>query len=144
MQLPEQSPLIQKAMHSEVSSSSELDLTSVDPDTEVRFPITLPASSSFPSLHLVGLGVRKVSFLRVKVYSAGFYFEEGQIKGLHHVPGWHVSPRPLARRLHDGSQVQRKIEADALYRTIRLNTSSLHLLNIPLTHWTLHNSLARR
>ncbi|ORX38909.1 chalcone-flavanone isomerase-domain-containing protein [Kockovaella imperatae] len=61
----------------------------VDPDTEVRFPVSFIPTSPCPPLHLVGLGVRKVSFLRVKVYSAGFYIEESRIKNLHHVPGWH-------------------------------------------------------
>jgi hypothetical protein len=41
---------------------------------------------------LVGLGVRTVSFLSVRVYSAGFYIEEPNVKSLHHIPGWHVSP----------------------------------------------------
>jgi hypothetical protein len=48
----------------------------VDPSTSLPFPISLsppslPASS--PALALVGLGVRTVSFLKVKVYSVGFY-----------------------------------------------------------------------
>ena len=63
----------------------------VDPDTEVQFPISFTPTTSTPPLHFVGLGVRKVSFLRVKVYSAAFYVEESVIKRLHHAPGWHVS-----------------------------------------------------
>ena len=36
----------------------------------------------------MGLGVRKVSFLRVKVYSAGFYVEESALGRLGTFPGW--------------------------------------------------------
>jgi hypothetical protein len=56
----------------------ELFHLSVDPATTLAFPLNLaPKSLSF-SLALVGLGVRTVSFLRVKVYSAGFYVPEGK------------------------------------------------------------------
>ncbi|WWC64182.1 uncharacterized protein I303_106790 [Kwoniella dejecticola CBS 10117] len=64
----------------------------VDPDTNIQFPLDLSPSLSTPSpgLSLVGLGVRKVSFLRVKVYSAGFYLDEAIMKDLHNVEGWHT------------------------------------------------------
>ncbi|KAH8835429.1 chalcone isomerase [Flagelloscypha sp. PMI_526] len=47
----------------------------VDPDTSIAFPetITVPAKIAYPPLTLLGVGVRTVSFLRVKVYSIGFY-----------------------------------------------------------------------
>ncbi|WVR09188.1 hypothetical protein IAU60_006250 [Kwoniella sp. DSM 27419] len=63
----------------------------VDEDTSIPFPLDLsPAlTTSTPATVLVGLGVRKVSFLRVKVYSAGFYIEEETAKKLHQVEGWH-------------------------------------------------------
>ncbi|KAK6904568.1 hypothetical protein I203_105384 [Kwoniella mangroviensis CBS 8507] len=63
----------------------------VDPDTNIQFPLDLSPTLSTPSpiLSLVGLGVRKVSFLRVKVYSAGFYLDELAIKELHNIKGWH-------------------------------------------------------
>ncbi|WVQ93354.1 hypothetical protein IAU59_000422 [Kwoniella sp. CBS 9459] len=63
----------------------------VDSDTSLEFPLELSSSlaTPSPSLSLVGLGVRKVSFLRVKVYSAGFYLDEQATKDLHHVTGWH-------------------------------------------------------
>lgn len=57
-------------------------LISVDPDTQIPFPLRLG------NLNLVGLGVRKVSFLRVKVYSVGFYLEDVD---MNEVPGWGVS-----------------------------------------------------
>jgi hypothetical protein len=48
---------------------------SVDPDTSIAFPATLriPSKSPLPKFTLVGLGVRKVSFLGIKVYSIGLY-----------------------------------------------------------------------
>lgn len=67
----------------------------VDPDTQIPFPIRLPLTSlSSPNLSLVGLGVRKVSFLRVKVYSVGFYLEESLTNRLAGLPGWSVSSAP--------------------------------------------------
>ncbi|KAF7978924.1 hypothetical protein HWV62_44462 [Athelia sp. TMB] len=46
-----------------------------DPATQIEFPTTLviPSKSPLPKFSLVGLGVRTVSFLGVKVYSVGFY-----------------------------------------------------------------------
>ena len=63
-------------------------------------PLYLGLSTITPPLTLVGLGVRKVSFLRVKVYSAGFYLEETATKGLDDVPGWHVSLRLVCKLFH--------------------------------------------
>jgi hypothetical protein len=45
---------------------------SEDPATDVVFPTTLELPGT-PKLSLLGLGVRTVSFLRIKVYSVGFY-----------------------------------------------------------------------
>lgn len=56
----------------------------------MQFPVELALTTPTPLLNLVGLGVRTVSFLRVKVYSAGFYVESADLKQLHKVPGWHV------------------------------------------------------
>lgn len=51
----------------------------VDPATGTPHPLTLyPASA--PALTLVGLGVRTVSFLKVKVYSAAFYVDDGALR----------------------------------------------------------------
>lgn len=49
--------------------------TRVDPSTSISFPATLriPSKLSYPPLTLLGLGVRKVSFLGIKVYSVAFY-----------------------------------------------------------------------
>ncbi|KIR42318.1 hypothetical protein I307_00795 [Cryptococcus deuterogattii 99/473] len=60
----------------------------VDPETSIEFPVTLSLATPSPPLTLVGLGVRKVSFLKIKVYSAGFYLQEGATRCLHHIPGW--------------------------------------------------------
>lgn len=64
----------------------------VDPETSIEFPLSLPLATPSPTLTLVGLGVRKVSFLKIKVYSAGFYLQDGATRCLHHIPGWAVSP----------------------------------------------------
>lgn len=64
----------------------------VDPDTQIPFPLHIAGTSaSSPALSLVGLGVRKVSFLRVKVYSVGFYLEDSLTSRLRDIPGWSVS-----------------------------------------------------
>ncbi|TDL28790.1 hypothetical protein BD410DRAFT_834821 [Rickenella mellea] len=49
--------------------------TRPDPDTGIEFPtlLTVPSKVRLPTFTLIGVGVRKVSFLRVKVYSIGFY-----------------------------------------------------------------------
>ncbi|KAK4683579.1 hypothetical protein P7C73_g6664, partial [Tremellales sp. Uapishka_1] len=60
----------------------------VDPDTSIEFPSSLVLTTPTPALSLVGLGVRKVSFLRVKVYSVGFYLEDSALKSLSTVPGF--------------------------------------------------------
>ncbi|KAH7915112.1 chalcone-flavanone isomerase-domain-containing protein [Hygrophoropsis aurantiaca] len=46
-----------------------------DPATSIAFPTTLRIPSKFPlpNFSLVGVGVRTVSFLGIKVYSVGFY-----------------------------------------------------------------------
>lgn len=47
----------------------------VDPATSIAFPNTLviPSKAPLPKFSLVGVGVRTVSFLGIKVYSVGFY-----------------------------------------------------------------------
>jgi hypothetical protein len=62
----------------------------VDPDTSTLHPVRLPLTSITTPLTLVGLGVRTVSFLSVRVYSAGFYIEDESIKTLHDIAGWTV------------------------------------------------------
>ncbi|GAK65867.1 chalcone isomerase [Moesziomyces antarcticus] len=60
----------------------------VDPDTSLGFPLYLPTPVSFKSssaqdqskLRLVGLGVRTVSFLRVRVYVAALYIDENKLQ----------------------------------------------------------------
>ncbi|PWY99408.1 hypothetical protein BCV70DRAFT_200977 [Testicularia cyperi] len=59
----------------------------IDPDTKQALPLYLPKPvSSLPSstgnLKLVGLGVRTVSFLRVKVYVAALYLDEKRVDAL--------------------------------------------------------------
>lgn len=47
----------------------------VDPNTSITFPKTMhiPSRVPIPDLSLIGVGVRTVSFLRIKVYSVAFY-----------------------------------------------------------------------
>lgn len=47
----------------------------VDPNTSIPFPKTMhiPSRIPIPDLTLVGVGVRTVSFLGIKVYSVAFY-----------------------------------------------------------------------
>ncbi|KAF7295019.1 p-loop containing nucleoside triphosphate hydrolase protein [Mycena indigotica] len=47
----------------------------LDPDTGISFPrtVNVPGQFKTPPLELVGVGVRTVSFLGIKVYSLGFY-----------------------------------------------------------------------
>ncbi|KAI1797618.1 chalcone-flavanone isomerase-domain-containing protein [Ganoderma leucocontextum] len=49
--------------------------TCVDPATSIAFPTTLKIQSKtpLPTFALMGVGVRTVSFLGIKVYSVGFY-----------------------------------------------------------------------
>ena len=73
----------------------------MDPDTSTLHPVTLPLTSTTTPLTLVGLGVRTVSFLSVRVYSAGFYVEDESIKTLHDIAGWTVrfTHSTISRRL---------------------------------------------
>lgn len=59
----------------------------VDPDTKQELPLYLSnTASSLPAgtgrLKLVGLGVRTVSFLRVRVYVAALYVDENKLSAL--------------------------------------------------------------
>ncbi|WVO15156.1 hypothetical protein L204_102800 [Cryptococcus depauperatus] len=62
----------------------------MDPDTDISFPLTIPLTTECPPLTLVGLGVRTVSFLKIKVYSAGFYLQEGAARRLLDIPEWNT------------------------------------------------------
>ncbi|KAL1739026.1 chalcone isomerase [Schizophyllum fasciatum] len=54
---------------------SSLRTLTLDPETNITFPKTMHIESKvrIPDMTLLGVGVRKVSFLKVKVYSIGFY-----------------------------------------------------------------------
>ncbi|KAK4058017.1 hypothetical protein OIO90_000756 [Microbotryomycetes sp. JL221] len=47
----------------------------VDPTSKLSFPTTI-LSPSGKTLHLIGTGVRTVSFLGIRVYTAGFYVDQ--------------------------------------------------------------------
>jgi hypothetical protein len=51
------------------------ELPPVDPATSIEFPTALriPSKGTLPEFTLIGVGVRVVSFLKIKVYSVAFY-----------------------------------------------------------------------
>ena len=55
--------------------SVDADFLIVDPSTSITFPKTMhiPSRVPIPDLSLIGVGVRTVSFLGIKVYSVAFY-----------------------------------------------------------------------
>lgn len=53
-------------------SLCQISCVAEDPATDVEFPKTLKLPGT-PELTLLGLGVRTVSFLGIRVYSVGFY-----------------------------------------------------------------------
>ncbi|KAL1406097.1 Altered inheritance of mitochondria protein 18 mitochondrial [Vanrija albida] len=75
------------AAPSVTAALADPDAFRVDPATSVAHPLTLEPAAA-PALALVGVGVRTVSFLRMKVYSAGFYVDDYTLKHLGRLPGW--------------------------------------------------------
>jgi hypothetical protein len=67
----------------------------VDPATTIAFPkiMHIPSNVGIPPLTLVGLGVRTVSFLGIRVYSVAFYADlnNPNLKVSH----LHILPRQL-------------------------------------------------
>ncbi|KAI0297545.1 hypothetical protein B0F90DRAFT_1811039 [Multifurca ochricompacta] len=47
----------------------------IDPATSIEFPtiLQIPSKGALPEFTLIGVGVRVVSFLKIKVYSVAFY-----------------------------------------------------------------------
>ncbi|EJF66456.1 hypothetical protein DICSQDRAFT_130726 [Dichomitus squalens LYAD-421 SS1] len=62
-------------LDAEVPLPTAEEETRVDPATSIAFPNTLKIQSKtpLPTFTLMGVGVRTVSFLGIKVYSVGFY-----------------------------------------------------------------------
>lgn len=62
----------------------------IDPDTQISFSkkLEIEENNGQEPLRLIGLGVRTVSFLGVRVYSAGFYADPRVLRALRVVPGW--------------------------------------------------------
>ncbi|KAI9232023.1 MAG: chalcone-flavanone isomerase-domain-containing protein [Podila humilis] len=59
--------------HSMVEAESPARKNSViDPDSKTEFPLTIPSQDGTPA-RLLGLGVRKITFLKVQVYVVGLY-----------------------------------------------------------------------
>ncbi|KAH8100455.1 chalcone-flavanone isomerase-domain-containing protein [Cristinia sonorae] len=65
---------LNETVHLDASVSEKGDVT-VDPATSIAFPnvLKVQSKSPLPDFTLVGLGVRTVSFLGIKVYSVAFY-----------------------------------------------------------------------
>lgn len=94
---------------------------SVDPATSIAFPKTLrvPANIPIPPLTLVGLGVRTVSFINIKVYSVGLYADLDD-------PNLHVSFRrssPQETSDHLLLQVPRDLTPEDKIKHIINNTA---------------------
>ena len=94
----------------------------IDSSTSIPFPISLsplslPASS--PTLSLVGLGVRTVSFLKVKVYSVGFYTATGarELAGVQGVSA--LSFTRASTRCHSLTLVPPCVRSGLVHRTRR-------------------------
>ncbi|OCH96670.1 hypothetical protein OBBRIDRAFT_787236 [Obba rivulosa] len=72
--------ILNSTVHLDAEPKSKLEEVTeedvvVDPATSIAFPKTLriPSKAPLPTFSLVGVGVRTVSFLGIKVYSIGFY-----------------------------------------------------------------------
>ncbi|KAH9046272.1 chalcone-flavanone isomerase-domain-containing protein [Lactarius hengduanensis] len=61
--------------HLDSNDFSNKEATVVDPATSIEFPAVLriPSKGTLPPFTLIGVGVRVVSFLKIKVYSVAFY-----------------------------------------------------------------------
>ncbi|CAD6890722.1 unnamed protein product [Tilletia controversa] len=68
-----------------------------DPATGTELPESLPSPLSYqgPELRLVGLGVRTVSFLKVRVYVAGVYVDQGALERVRREAGVGAEVRAL-------------------------------------------------
>ncbi|KAI0308254.1 hypothetical protein B0F90DRAFT_1813544 [Multifurca ochricompacta] len=62
-------------VHLDSNTLHNKETTVVDPATSIEFPTTLqiPSKGALPEFTLIGVGVRVVSFLKIKVYSVAFY-----------------------------------------------------------------------
>ena len=77
----------------------------VDPTTSTPFPHRLVAPDGTTHLRLVGTGVRTVSFLNIRVYTAAFYVSEPELDAAlaGKLAGWEayaperLIPPPLAK-----------------------------------------------
>ncbi|KAJ8702994.1 Altered inheritance of mitochondria protein 18 mitochondrial [Pleurotus ostreatus] len=68
-------PKVHLDTESQVPEPPKTVETTTDPATGIQFPNSLqvPSKIKLPELTLLGVGVRTVSFLGIKVYSVGFY-----------------------------------------------------------------------
>ncbi|KAG0361158.1 chalcone-flavanone isomerase-domain-containing protein [Gamsiella multidivaricata] len=65
--------------HSHVEAESPTKLnTVIDPDSKSEFPLYIRSEDGSPA-RLLGLGVRKITFLKVQVYTVGLYAKESDL-----------------------------------------------------------------
>lgn len=88
-----QSPSVHLEAPQQQQLPDEKSAFRIDPSTSQPFPLCLPnpitpLPSSCGELSLVGLGVRTVSFLRVKVYVSALYIDSAALTALENIEGW--------------------------------------------------------
>jgi len=66
---------LQPTLHLDAKVLPDSTNIQIDPATSIEFPttLTIPSKVPLPKFSLIGVGVRTVSFLGIKVYSVGFY-----------------------------------------------------------------------
>ncbi|KAF9133413.1 Altered inheritance of mitochondria protein 18 mitochondrial [Mortierella sp. 14UC] len=107
-----------------VESESQAKPNSViDEDSKVEFPATIPSEDGSPA-RLLGLGVRKITFLKVQVYVVGLYAKASDLED-------HNS---RFRALTEVQKFQRTDAAssDAAFRAIVQNPIELVLRIVPV------------
>lgn len=108
---------------------------SKDKDTGVSFPNELENVNDSGVLKLLGLGVRTVSFLRIRVYSLGIYAEESAQKALSAVEvGKGSSPSIVSLSLPNRTSKRSSTRLLRQMRTIWLAKSSWKAFLAPLIH----------
>ncbi|GAA5980672.1 hypothetical protein JCM10908_001728 [Rhodotorula pacifica] len=131
---PAVSPLLAEA------SSSPNNQIFLDPTTQTPFPHRLTAPDG-TTLRLVGTGVRTVSFLNIRVYTAAFYVSERELEAAQEgrLAGWEgYSPERLIPpfAIPPGSDVPERLEGEQLMETL-LEKADAAVIIIPLRNTSL-------
>ncbi|KAG0356382.1 hypothetical protein BG005_004673 [Podila minutissima] len=72
--------------------------TVIDPDSKAEFPLTIPSQDGTPA-RLLGLGVRKITFLKVQVYVIGLYAKASDLDD--HTSRFRALPEVQKFQRHD-------------------------------------------